>query len=339
MEIRPVIGITMGDAAGIGAELVCKAAASGQLNRHATPVVIGQEALLRRGMRHAGVSFPYYVIQSPAQADPACSAVALLPFGSLDIAKVEMSVGTPENGRDQGDAAVECIRLCNEGLLDGFCFAPLNKGAMKAGGYPFPSEHEMFAHVYGQSKGYGEANYLNGLWNVRVTSHIPFKDVVAAITVDNILETARLGMRVLAQTGVMRPKIAVAGLNPHNGENGTCGREEIDVIIPAVAIANREGIPLEGPFPPDTLFPRLFREKYDMAVTLYHDQGQIAIKLQDFMHCVTVSAGLPHPITTPAHGTAYDIAGTGACVTTPFEDAYRLCAKMAQGAADRRVTA
>ena len=328
---KPVIGITLGDAAGIGAEIVCKAASSGFLREHSIPVIIGQEEMLLRGMRHARASFDYYMVNSPWEAYDSKDKIALLPFGDLDIDQAAMGVSTIANGKTQGDTVIECIRLCRQNELDGFCFAPLNKGAMKAGGYNYPSEHEMFADVYGQKRGFGEANYVNGLWNVRVSSHIPFKDICANITVDNILETARLGMKILCQAGCVNPKIAVAALNPHSGESGTCGREEIDIIAPAIDLANREGIPLTGPYPADTLFARLFKEKYDMVITLYHDQGQIAIKLQNFMHCVTVSAGLPHPITTPAHGTAYDIAGNGACITTPFEDAYDLCCKMALG--------
>ncbi|MHC1787464.1 MAG: PdxA family protein [Christensenellales bacterium] len=333
-DTLPMIGITLGDAAGIGAEIVCLAAAAGSLSARALPLIIGQEELLLRGMRHAGVSFPYQKVASPAQARELKGALALLPYGALDAQSIRMGVGTTENGRAQGEAVLHCIRLCQAGELDGFCFAPLNKGAMKAAGYDYPSEHEMFAAAYGQSSGYGEANYMGGLWNVRVSSHIPFSQICAHLTKDNILATARLGMRILRQTGCQAPKIALAALNPHAGENGTCGREELDILMPAIALARREGIPLDGPFPADTLFARLFKEKYHLVVTLYHDQGQIAIKLQNFLHCVTVSAGLPHPITTPAHGTAYDIAGAGLCSATPFEEAYDLCCTMAVGSRD-----
>jgi 4-hydroxythreonine-4-phosphate dehydrogenase len=216
--------------------------------------------------------------------------------------------------------------------MDGFCFAPLNKAALKAGGYDHPSEHEMYAHIYGQKENFGEMNYLHGLWNIRVTSHIPFKDICRDITVENILKTARLGFATLRRAGCANPKIAVAALNPHSGENGTCGREELDIIIPAIELAAKEGMPLDGPISADILFLKALNKenKYDGALTMYHDQGQIAIKLQDFKHCVTISAGLPHPITTPAHGTAYDIAGTGKCVTLPFEDAFNLCCSMAK---------
>lgn len=326
----PVIGITLGDAAGIGAELVCKVAALGYLQEKSVPVIIGQEAMLLRGMRHADVSFPYRLVSSVLEAKQS-GEIALLPFGDLDIDRVEMGKTSLENGKAQGDTLVRCIELCQQGELDGFCFAPLNKAALKAGGYRYPSEHEMYADIYGQREGFGEMNYVHGLWNVRVTSHIPFKEVCAQITVGNILGAVRLGFDTLRRAGCENPRMAVAALNPHCGEDATCGREEVDIIVPAMELAKQTGMPLEGPYAADTLFGRAFREKYDAVITMYHDQGQIAIKLQDFMHCVTISAGLPHPITTPAHGTAYDIAGKGTCITTPFEDAYELCCRMARG--------
>lgn len=329
-NVKPVIGITMGDPAGIGAELVAKWAASEENMSGSFPVIVGEEALLVRGMKQAGVKFPYRIVRSAREAytpGPVC----LLPFGSLDISQVKIGEETPESGADQGKILEECIRLCCAGEFDGFCFAPLNKSALKKGGYNYPSEHEMFAAIYGQTGNFGEMNYVNGLWNIRVTSHIPFKDVAAEITVENILNTARLGYATLRRAGCVRPQIAVAALNPHCGENGTCGREEKEVIVPAIAMAKEEGMELRGPFSADTLFARAVEEHMDGMITMYHDQGQIAIKLQNFMHCVTISAGLKHPITTPAHGTAYDIAGTGQCRVTPFKEAYKLCVRMARG--------
>lgn len=329
-NIKPVVGITMGDPAGIGAELVCKAVTAGIFSTCAVPVIIGEPELLLRGMKQTGHMFQCRIVESVREA---CEdgPTALLPFGSLDISQVKMGETTAENGRDQGDILAECIRLCRAGELDGFCFAPLNKAALKLGGYPYPSEHEMFAAIYGQREGFGEMNYINGLWNIRVTSHIPFREVAAEITVENILKTARLGYATLKRAGCARPRIAVAALNPHCGEHGTCGTEELEIIAPAIRAAQKEGMYMEGPYSADTLFGRAFEEKMDGIITMYHDQGQIAIKLQNFLHCVTISAGLPHPITTPAHGTAYDIAGTGQCSITPFTEAYKLCCRMAGG--------
>jgi len=325
---KPVLAVTLGDPAGIGPELVAKALADGLFDRAKT-VIVGDRGILERGMKDTGIKASIPVAQTIGEALETPGTV-LLQAGSLDASQVKLGETSPEYGKDQGDLLVQCIRWCEQGYLDGFCFAPLNKAALKAGGYNFPSEHEMFARYYGLSNGYGEMNVLDGLWNIRVTSHIPLSDVAKNITAEKVLETVRLGYRTLKRSGIERPKMAMAALNPHAGEHGTCGREEIDILGPAIEEAKAQGFDIEGPFASDTLFIRAFREKkWNGVVTMYHDQGQIAIKLRGFEHCVTVSAGLPNAVTTPAHGTAYDIAGTGSCKISAFCDAFNVCANLA----------
>jgi len=327
---KPILAVPLGDAAGIGPEIVAKVAASGFLQRYARPVIVGDERVLRRGMRIASTDFSYTVANSAKEASETESLV-LWNTGGLDGDRVELGRVSGENGKEEGDNLVACIESCRNGLLDGICFAPLNKAAMKLGGYNFPSEHELFAHQYGIKKGFGEMNVLEGLWNIRVTSHIPLNDVSRNITVESVLDSVRLGYKTLRRAGCESPRMAMAALNPHGGDSGTCGREEIDVLVPAIEIARNEGINVEGPFPSDTLFLKAFSGLYNGVVTMYHDQGQIAIKLKGFDHCVTVSAGLPHPIATPAHGTAYDITGKGICKTSAFEDAYVITVRMILG--------
>ena len=255
--------------------------------------------------------------------------LTLLDTHSLNAENLVIGQVSPENGKEQGDILVDCIRYCQEGLIEGFCFGPLNKEAMKKGGYDFASEHELFSHCYGINGHCGEMNVMEGLWNIRVTSHIPLMEVCKNITLESILDAVELGYNTLKRVGIENPVVAIAALNPHAGDGGTCGREEIDVIIPAITAAKAKGMELLGPFASDTLFIRAFEEKYDGVVTMYHDQGQTAIKLRGFAHCVTVSAGLPNAITTPSHGTAYDIAGKGIGRTSTFEDAFQIGAKMA----------
>ncbi|MBS7526360.1 4-hydroxythreonine-4-phosphate dehydrogenase PdxA [Fusibacter paucivorans] len=325
---KPIIAVPMGDAAGIGPEIVAKLAANGFLERYAKPIILGDQRVLELGKRIAKVDFDYHVATDMREA-VAHDGLTLVDTQSLDTADLKIGVISGVNGKEQGDRLVDCIGYCNEGLIEGFCFAPLNKAAMKKGGYDFPSEHELFAHYYGIKEHYGEMNVMEGLWNIRVTSHIPLCEVSKNINEERIMDAVTLGYNTLKRVGIDQPVVAVAALNPHGGDNGTCGREEIDIIQPAMALAKEKGMPLIGPFPSDTLFIRAFNEKFDGVVTMYHDQGQIAIKLKGFAHCVTVSAGLPHAITTPAHGTAYDIAGKGICKTSTFEDAYKIAAKMA----------
>ena len=334
----PIIGITLGDAAGIGPELVAKAAAragaKGMLTKDAIPLIVGDEALLKMGMKIAGVDFKYNCVTGPAEVLTRESlsegVVHLLDTKSVNVDALKLGEAAGINGKEECERLVDCVNYCKMGLLDGFCFAPLNKSAMKAGGYDHPSEHEFFAELYELKNYYSEMNVLDKLWNIRVTSHIPLKDVPGQITVENILKASMLGYETLMKAGFNPPRLAMAALNPHAGESGTCGTEEITVIAEAIRLLKDRGVTVEGPFAADTLFIRAFRGDFDGVITMYHDQGQIAIKLKGFEHTVTVSCGMPHPITTPAHGTAYDIAGKGTALVSTFEHAYNLCVKMAQ---------
>ncbi len=325
---KPIIAIPLGDAAGIGPEIVAKVAAKGFLEEYAQPIIVGDESILKQGMKIANLNFEYNVAKSMEEAVK-MGGITLLNTNPLDASKVEMGVVSAINGKQEADVLVDCVEYCKAALIEGICFAPLNKAAMKAGGYKFESEHELFAKCYGNNQPHGEINVMNGLYTSRVTSHIPLKDVSQNLTVENVLIAIDLIYSTLKKSGIDDPKVAIAALNPHGGDNGTCGREEIDVLAPAIEIAKEKGMNIVGPFPADTLFIKAFNGEFNAAVTMFHDQGQIAIKVKGFDVGVTVAGGQPHPITTPAHGTAYDIAGKGICKTTAFEEAYKLCVKMA----------
>src|SRR6185369_3685379 len=174
-----------------------------------------------------------------------------------------------------------------------------------------------------------EFNILEGLWNARVTSHVPMADVPKLLTVERIVGALELTATALRAAGYVPPRIAVAALNPHAGDGGNFGREEIDIIAPAVAAARAKGIPCDGPYPADTVFVRARRGDYDAVMTMYHDQGQIAMKLIGFDRGVTLLGGFPLPICTPAHGSAYDIAGKGIANPGASKAAVLLAAKMA----------
>ncbi|MDA8229604.1 MAG: 4-hydroxythreonine-4-phosphate dehydrogenase PdxA [Desulfitobacterium hafniense] len=214
-------------------------------------------------------------------------------------------------------------------MLDGFVFAPLHKAAFKLGGHDFPDEHQLFAHYLECSGPFGEMNVLNNLWTSRVTSHIPLKDVSARLSISKIIDAIKLAHVTLTKAGYDLPKIAIAAVNPHSGESGTCGKEEIEIIQPAVIKCQDSGINVSGPYSADTVFIKAFKGEFDAVVTMYHDQGQIALKLMGFEHGVTICAGLPYPITTPAHGTAFDIVGKGIADHRAMEQAVIIAAKMA----------
>jgi 4-hydroxythreonine-4-phosphate dehydrogenase len=194
-----------------------------------------------------------------------------------------------------------------------------------------PDELHWFQEVLGFDGTCVELNVLENLWTSRVTSHIALADVSRAISKEKVAEMVELITGSLKRAGVARPRVAVCGLNPHNGDGGAYGREEIDVIEPGVAMARERGFPADGPFPADTIFVRATKKEggYDGVVTMYHDQGQIAMKLMGFERGVTVQGGLPMPITTPAHGTAYDIAYRGVANAGAMRNAFDLACRMA----------
>lgn len=225
----------------------------------------------------------------------------------------------------------EGLQLVQSGQAQAFCFAPLNKSALRLGGMTQEDELRWFAQFLSYTGVCGELNVLRTLWTSRVTSHVALREVADLLTPQKVVDAIRMITDALRATGISSPRIAVCGLNPHNGDNGNYGDEEGRIIAPAVAHARDLGYPADGPFPADTAFVRALREHkgYDGVVTMYHDQGQIAMKLMGFEQGVTVHGGLPFPITTPAHGTAYDIAGQGLANPQAMCSAFTLAARMA----------
>jgi 4-hydroxythreonine-4-phosphate dehydrogenase len=213
--------------------------------------------------------------------------------------------------------------------IDALVYAPLNKQSMKLAGLPHQDELHFFAELLGHTGPVSEINVCGRLWTSRVTSHVPLREVAGLLTVEKIRNAGRLLHRTIAKSGVAAPRIAVAGLNPHAGEGGLLGIEEIDTIAPAVEQLRAEGLDAIGPLPADTLFVAARRGDFHGVVTMYHDQGQIAMKLMGFERGVTVAGGLPAIITTPAHGTAFDIAGKGVADPGAMHEAFRIACEMA----------
>ncbi|HSV37030.1 MAG TPA: 4-hydroxythreonine-4-phosphate dehydrogenase PdxA, partial [Ramlibacter sp.] len=223
--------------------------------------------------------------------------------------------------------------LTRNGLADAVLFAPLNKTSLHLAGMDHNDELHWFAQYLGHDGPFCEFNTLDGLWTSRVTSHVALKDVPGMITQAGIVDAIRLIHDGLQRFGIAKPRIGVCGLNPHNGDNGSFGREEIDLIAPAVKVAQAAGLNAEGPFPADTIFLKVqgepLQRQYDAIVTMYHDQGQIAIKLMGFSRGVTVQGGLPMPIVTPAHGTAFDISQKGLANVGAMAQAFDVACRMA----------
>ena len=233
-----------------------------------------------------------------------------------------------DNGAFMLAALRTALDLAHKGQVDAVCFAPLNKAALRAGGMTEEDELRWFAHVLDHHGACGEFNVLETLWTSRVTSHVSLREVADLLSAEKVAEAIGMLDTALRRAGIAKPRIGVCGLNPHNGDNGSYGREEIDVIAPGIRLAAAQGHTADGPYPADTIFVRAKNGAFDGIVTMYHDQGQIAMKLMGFERGVTVQGGLPVAITTPAHGTAYDIAGKGLANPQALSNALAIAARM-----------
>jgi 4-hydroxythreonine-4-phosphate dehydrogenase len=326
--MKSIIGILLGDSAGIGPELVAKSAASGYLTSACKPLIIGDLRVFEYALKQIGQKADYYPISGVSQADWE-KGIPVLDQKDQDPANIK----TAEVQENCGHAVISMMKvaceLCEKNLIQGICYGPFNKTALKKADFHHESEHGFFAELLGVTGPFGELNVLGNLMTTRASSHIPVKDISSFLTVQRVLDAITLSHTVLKKSGVAYPRVGVAALNPHCGEQGRCGREEIDIIAPAIEKAHQAGMDAAGPFPGDTIFLKAFAGDFDCVVTMYHDQGQIAMKLKGFDMGITVAGGMPYPIATPAHGTAFDIAGKGIAKTSAFESALRFVVKMA----------
>jgi 4-hydroxythreonine-4-phosphate dehydrogenase len=325
----PIVALMLGDATGIGPELCARVLSDGRLDDAARLLVVGDDRVLRQGARDAGVAVASHAVPAVAAIDWDRPGTPVIDLGNIDPASFERGAVSTESGRLTGETLAHAVAMARRGEVDAITFAPLNKAALHGGGWRFPDEHKMFAHLIGHEGHFAEMNVLDGQWMSRVTGHLSMRESLDQITTPNIVDAIRLADRTMRRAGMARPRLAVAALNPHAGEGGLFGREEIEVIAPAVAEAAEGGIDCRGPFPADTIYLKAFAGEYDGVLAMYHDQGQIATKLRGFNRGVTVTAGLDTVFTTPAHGTAFDIVGKGVASTGAMENAVRLAATLA----------
>jgi 4-hydroxythreonine-4-phosphate dehydrogenase len=325
--MKPKVVLFLGDPSGIGPEIVVKLLSRAEEYSAANVVVMGERWAFEDAQRIAGVKIELPSINCADQLETTS-------FGFLETNFLQQNELVSARATAQAGAAVIkslkiAIDLAKKGRIDGICYAPLNKQAMHLAGLQFSDELRFFAHELGHAGGAGEINVLGKAWTSRVTSHVPISEVSRLINAESIQKAILLIHQTMQKSGNSTPRIAVAALNPHAGEGGNFGREEIDVIRPAILDAAAKGINVTGPFPSDTVFLKLREGIFDAVVTMYHDQGQIAMKLMGFQRGVTVCGGLPIAITTPAHGTAFDIVGQGRANVGAIIEALRLAIRLA----------
>ncbi len=323
--LPPFVALAMGDPCGISPELTARLLADEQVAKAARLQVIGDARILAMGAADAGLDIDLPSAEGRSAQAP---GHALIDLGNLDPADITRGEVSLAGGRFALGNFEHALTMAREGQTEAVTFTPFNKQAMRLALPGYDDEVGVITKTLQAATDGREFNILEGLWNARVTSHIPLKDVSAALSVERIHEAAVLANHCLREAGVSTPRIAVAALNPHAGDGGAFGREEIDLIEPAIARMKQDGLNVTGPVPADTVFVRAHKGEFDAVLTMFHDQGQIAMKLLGFERGVTYMGGYAVPIATPAHGTAYDIAGKGIADMNASRNAILLAANM-----------
>ncbi|MEX0801880.1 MAG: 4-hydroxythreonine-4-phosphate dehydrogenase PdxA [Candidatus Binatia bacterium] len=333
MPHKPIVAVTMGDPAGVGPEVILKALSHATVKRACNPLILGDWGVLQRA-RGKSKNLPKLVCWQPG--------VPLLPLlnGRRGFVVCQLSALRAKDCRPgrsvkaAGHAAYRYItvaaRLALSNVADAIATAPISKSSLINAGYNYPGHTELFAEL---SRTPECRMMLIGkkLRVVLVTGHVDFMKVVRGLTCDGIRTTLELTHCALKNSfGISRPRIAVAALNPHGGEEGIFGDEEKKIIVPGVQAAKRNGIPAFGPFPADSLFHKAARGEYDAVVCMYHDQGLIPLKLHHFFGGVALTLGPPFIRTSVDHGTAYDIAGSGKADESSMKEAILLAAELAR---------
>jgi len=301
------IAITMGDPSGIGPEIAARVAMDVTLP--VRPIIIGDAALQEKTARALGLNVSVRQIRAPHEATQQHGIIEVLQTG-VDLDKVRIGAVSAQSGQAAFDYITTAIELAKSGSIAAIVTAPIHKEALSAAGIKYPGHTEILADL-------GRADHVammlanEHLRVVLVTIHCSLREAIERITQAQVLKTIQLAHQGTQQFGIERPRIAVAGLNPHAGEGGLFGREEIEIIAPAVAQARDAGIDASGPWPGDTVFMQARQGRFDAVVAQYHDQGLIPVKYLGLENGVNITLGLPFIRTSPDHGTAFDIAGRG----------------------------
>jgi 4-hydroxythreonine-4-phosphate dehydrogenase len=326
---RPVIGITMGDAAGIGPEIIVKSLTVKKTYDLCRPLIIGERAVMEKAALIVKAPVTVRGIGKVGEAHFVYGTLDVLDLGNLP-ADLPFSKVDGRAGKAAYEYVEKAVRLAMEGELDAVATAPLNKEALKAGGCSFPGHTEILAHLSG-TRDFSMLLVSKKLKVIHVSTHVSVRDACNLVKKERVFRVITLADEAMRSLGIASPRIAVAGLNPHAGEGGLFGTEEIEEIVPAIERARAGGIDASGPVPPDTVFFRAaLRREFDIVVVMYHDQGHIPLKLQGFEDGVNVTVGLPFVRTSVDHGTAFDIAGTGTADSRSMTAAIRAAARMAR---------
>jgi 4-hydroxythreonine-4-phosphate dehydrogenase len=323
MHDRPIIGITMGDPSGVGPEVTAGALIDRDIREMCRPVVIGDFGVMSQALNLAGNTARLKAISDIRQWEEDSNVVNIIDLNNLKPSDFVIGKINPASGRASVEYILKAARMALDGQIAALVTAPINKEATRLSGYGELGHLEILAR-YTQTKDYATMLVSENLRVVHLTTHYPLKEALEKIKKDYILARLKLTNSAFVDWGYAHPVIAVAALNPHGGEGGIIGRDEIEEISPAVNAAQALGIDARGPYPADTIFNRALKGEFDVVIALYHDQGHIPIKVHNVEKSISIALGLPFIRTSVDHGTAYDIAWQGKADATSMKEAVRV---------------
>jgi len=334
---KPIIGITMGDPAGIGAEIIVKALSNKEIYERSKPVVIGSRIAMKDALSFIPSGLKLNIIKNSEEIKGEFGSIDLIDLNNITLDEFDYGKVSAKAGQASLDYIYKGIDLAMEGLVNAVVTGPIHKEAIKAAGSPYAGHTEIFAFRT-KTKNYAMMLADENLRAIHVSTHVSLRQACDLVKKERVLTVIHLADKALKDLGIKNPKIGVAGLNPHAGEGGLFGKEEIEEIIPAIIQTKKEGIDVEGPIPPDTIFSKTIGGQYDIAVVMYHDQGHIPMKVIGFkynkstnkwssMSGVNVTVGLPIIRTSVDHGVAFGKAGEGRANEESMVEAIKMAIK------------
>lgn len=325
---KPLIAVPMGDPAGVGPEIVAKAIASKEVTDIADCVIIGDQQVMENAIRIVGENLKIHTITDPAEGDYQPGILNLIDLHNVDMDAFAFGKVNGMCGKAAFGYIEKSIALANDGRVDAVSTTPINKESLRAGGVDFIGHTEIFGALTHTDDPLTMFE-TNGMRVFFLTRHVSLRQMLDMITKERIKDYVKRCLLALEKLGVKEGTMAIAGLNPHSGEHGLFGWEEVNEIIPAVEELQAEGYPVVGPIGADSVFHQAAIGKYNSVLSLYHDQGHIATKTLDFEKTIAITNGMPILRTSVDHGTAFDIAGTGKVSAVSMIEAIRLAAKYA----------
>ena len=336
---RPLIGISVGDPAGIGPEITAKALSLPEIYDICKPLAVAETEMMKDALKFSGLDGDIHAVSSPGEGFYKLGVIDVLDVKNIDAKSIRHKVISSECGRASFEFVRKVIELAISGEIDATVTGPINKEAINRAGFHYSGHTEIYADLT-HTKNYAMMLMHEQFRVIHVSTHVSLREACDRIKKDRVYKVIKLGYDTLKRLGIENSRIAVAGLNPHAGESGLFGREEIEEIEPAIKQAQREGLSVEGPIPPDTVFSKMQGGQYDIVVVMYHDQGHIPTKLLGFQYDektktwdsvsgVNITLGLPIIRVSVDHGTAFGKAGEGRANPESMIQAIKIAAQLA----------